>query len=285
MSSDPLAQDSIVALAADLVRIPSVSPTIAPAEAHGEQAVASFAVQWLAARGIKAWLEEAAPGRPNAVAEVVGSIALAADVGLGQPLDHVLRSCVVATRFAEHLGLSPEDRTALQPLLNSAGSDAALPASLEYLREFARHGTLEVAGYGDRRPRDPNDPSSAKNRRVEVVLEFRESPPDGKQAVASILCHREFRHLQERQGEMAAELFGNFGRTGRRRHFQSLLSGKRSQQRRAHLRKCADRHRRSGGDQHSAGICDPEIDAKYRRSRASNSVAFSSGALLEFPAT
>ncbi len=33
-------------------------------------------------------------------AEVVGSIALAADLRLGQPLDHVLRACVVATRFA-----------------------------------------------------------------------------------------------------------------------------------------------------------------------------------------
>jgi len=46
------------------------------------------------------------------LAEVVGSIALAADLGLGQPLDHVLRSCVVATRFAEHLGVSREDRDA-----------------------------------------------------------------------------------------------------------------------------------------------------------------------------
>jgi len=72
MTFDPLTRESIVALAGDLVRIPSVSPTIAPEEAHGEQAVASFAVEWLAARGINAWLEEAAPGRPNAVAEVVG---------------------------------------------------------------------------------------------------------------------------------------------------------------------------------------------------------------------
>jgi len=72
MSLDPLAQESIVALAADLVRIPSVSPAIAPDEGQGEQAVASFACEWLAAHGIRAWLEEAAPGRPNAVAEVVG---------------------------------------------------------------------------------------------------------------------------------------------------------------------------------------------------------------------
>ncbi|HKQ56846.1 MAG TPA: M20/M25/M40 family metallo-hydrolase [Candidatus Eisenbacteria bacterium] len=72
MHSDPLAPESIAALAGDLIRIPSVNPAIAPDEAHGEQAVASFACEWLAARGIKAWLEEAAPGRPNAVAEVIG---------------------------------------------------------------------------------------------------------------------------------------------------------------------------------------------------------------------
>ena len=46
------------------------------------------------------------------LAEVVAAIALAADLGLGQPLEHVLRSCVIATRFAEHLGLSQEDRDA-----------------------------------------------------------------------------------------------------------------------------------------------------------------------------
>lgn len=70
--SDPLAEASIVALAGDLIRIPSVNPAIAPDEAHGEQAVASFACEWLSDHGVKAWLEEAAPGRPNAVAEVIG---------------------------------------------------------------------------------------------------------------------------------------------------------------------------------------------------------------------
>ena len=72
MPWDPLSPDSIVALAADLIRIPSVNPSIAPDEANGERAVASFACEWLAAHGIRAWLEETVPGRPNAVAEVVG---------------------------------------------------------------------------------------------------------------------------------------------------------------------------------------------------------------------
>ena len=61
---------SVQSLIADLVRIPSVNPQIAPAEAHGEAAIAKFACDWLNAHGVRAWQEEAAPGRPNAVAEL-----------------------------------------------------------------------------------------------------------------------------------------------------------------------------------------------------------------------
>ena len=53
-----------------LVRVPSVNPTIAPGEGTGEAAVAAVARDWLVNRGVKAWLEEAAPGRPNCVAEI-----------------------------------------------------------------------------------------------------------------------------------------------------------------------------------------------------------------------
>jgi acetylornithine deacetylase len=53
-----------------LVRVPSVNPTIAPDEGTGEQAVATAARDWLQRHGVNAWLEEAAPGRPNCVAEI-----------------------------------------------------------------------------------------------------------------------------------------------------------------------------------------------------------------------
>jgi acetylornithine deacetylase len=56
--------------ASTLIRVPSVNPALAPNEAHGEAAVASAAVDWLTAHGVNAWLEDAAPGRPNAVADV-----------------------------------------------------------------------------------------------------------------------------------------------------------------------------------------------------------------------
>jgi acetylornithine deacetylase len=56
--------------ASSLIRVPSVNPAIAPSEAHGEAAVAAVARDWLTAHGVNAWLEEAAPGRSNAVAEI-----------------------------------------------------------------------------------------------------------------------------------------------------------------------------------------------------------------------
>jgi hypothetical protein len=46
------------------------------------------------------------------LAEIVAAIALAAHLGMGQPLDHVLRSCLIATRFADRLGISADDRSA-----------------------------------------------------------------------------------------------------------------------------------------------------------------------------
>lgn len=70
MQPDVLSVAVVLDLLQELIRIPSVNPTLVPDEGRGEAAVAAFARDWLAQHGIRAWLEEAAPGRPNAVAEV-----------------------------------------------------------------------------------------------------------------------------------------------------------------------------------------------------------------------
>lgn len=80
------------------------------------------------------------------------------------------------------LGFTPESRVGLQALLSDEGNFPSVPGGLEYLRDLAKRGCLEVAGYGDRHPRDKSDPDSPKNRRVEIVLEFRE--PAGLQTSA-----------------------------------------------------------------------------------------------------
>jgi acetylornithine deacetylase len=54
-------------LLAELVRIPSISPSLDPVEGTGETAIAEYAVDWLKEHGIEAWIDDVAPGRPNAV--------------------------------------------------------------------------------------------------------------------------------------------------------------------------------------------------------------------------
>jgi acetylornithine deacetylase len=63
-----MTRERVLEVLQELIRIPSVNPTLAPEENHGEAAIAGFARDWLAAHGLEAWLEEPAPGRPNAVA-------------------------------------------------------------------------------------------------------------------------------------------------------------------------------------------------------------------------
>jgi HD-GYP domain-containing protein (c-di-GMP phosphodiesterase class II) len=44
------------------------------------------------------------------LAEVLAMLSLASDLGLGQPLEYLLRSCLLATRLGERLGLAEEDQ-------------------------------------------------------------------------------------------------------------------------------------------------------------------------------
>jgi acetylornithine deacetylase/succinyl-diaminopimelate desuccinylase-like protein len=59
----------VVELLQTLIRIPSVNPEGSPGCPHtGEQAMADFVAQWMAARGAHTWQEEVLPGRPNVFA-------------------------------------------------------------------------------------------------------------------------------------------------------------------------------------------------------------------------
>src|SRR6476661_5722852 len=44
------------------------------------------------------------------LAELVGALSLGIDLGFGQPMEHVLRQCLIALRLAEGLGLDEEQR-------------------------------------------------------------------------------------------------------------------------------------------------------------------------------
>jgi HD-GYP domain-containing protein (c-di-GMP phosphodiesterase class II) len=47
------------------------------------------------------------------LADLVAAFSLATDLGLGQPMEHVLRSWVIAVRLGDRMGLQPADRGAL----------------------------------------------------------------------------------------------------------------------------------------------------------------------------
>ena len=47
------------------------------------------------------------------LAELVATLSLATDLGLGQPMEHILRSCLISMRLGERLGLDEDERAAL----------------------------------------------------------------------------------------------------------------------------------------------------------------------------
>jgi hypothetical protein len=47
------------------------------------------------------------------LAELVASLSLGIDLGFGQPMEHVLRQCLIALRLAESVGLDDEARAAV----------------------------------------------------------------------------------------------------------------------------------------------------------------------------
>ena len=47
------------------------------------------------------------------LAELVAALSLGVDLGFGQPMEHVLRQCLIALRLAEHAGLAEPDRAAV----------------------------------------------------------------------------------------------------------------------------------------------------------------------------
>src|SRR5947199_7496179 len=44
------------------------------------------------------------------LAELVAALSLGIDLGFGQPMEHVLRQCLIALRLAERLGVTEQER-------------------------------------------------------------------------------------------------------------------------------------------------------------------------------
>jgi hypothetical protein len=53
------------------------------------------------------------PDRPVRLAEIVAALSLGIDLGFSQPMEHVLRQCLIALRVADQVGLDDEARAAV----------------------------------------------------------------------------------------------------------------------------------------------------------------------------
>src|SRR5438094_10587098 len=60
------------------------------------------------------------------LAELVAALSLGVDLGFGQPMEHVLRECMIALRLADRLGLDEAERSTVYytALLVNVGCDA-----------------------------------------------------------------------------------------------------------------------------------------------------------------
>jgi hypothetical protein len=59
------------------------------------------------------------------LAELVGALSLGIDLGFGQPMEHVLRQCLIALRLGEGLGLEEEERAVVYAKIDASTRAAA----------------------------------------------------------------------------------------------------------------------------------------------------------------
>src|SRR5437763_6090350 len=96
------------------------------------------------------------------MAELLAVLSLAADLGMGQPMEHVLRQCLICLRLARHLGLAEADQevvyyTALVAWVGChvdayeqaewLGDDTVLKTDFRHVDFTGRTGRLFVPGH------------------------------------------------------------------------------------------------------------------------------------------
>jgi acetylornithine deacetylase len=128
-----------------LISVPSVNPSIAPDEAHGEAEIARTACSWLAERGVRAWTEEAALGRPNVVAEV-GATGASPALAFCAHLDTVGTSGMTIPPFAPRC---ENGRVYGRGSYDMKGSAAAIMCALAALQRRELRGRVMAALVAD----------------------------------------------------------------------------------------------------------------------------------------
>ncbi|HEX8990281.1 MAG TPA: hypothetical protein VF784_01260, partial [Anaerolineales bacterium] len=131
---------------------------------------------------------------PLRLAELVATLSLASDLGMGQPLEHALRTCLLSVRMAALLGLGEEELREVYyvALLRSAGCTAdSHAAAVRFGDEIATRARLATVDSGDMPTMvrfmlfhvgEGNPP--VKRARM-VAAGFRGGPEEGRRSIAA----------------------------------------------------------------------------------------------------
>ena len=181
MGREPVSRSEVLEILEQLIRTPSVNPSLVPDEAHGEQAIAKVAQGWLTRNGVKSWLEEAAPGRPNAVAEV--------GTGKGLTLVFCAHLDTVGTAGMTIPPFEPRldgNRVYGRGSYDMKGSAAAVMAAAAALGREDFHGRVLVALVADEEYASIGAQDFVKRHRADACVLT--EPSEGR----LILCHKGF---------------------------------------------------------------------------------------------
>lgn len=74
------------------------------------------------------------------LAELIAALSLGIDLGFGQPMEHVLRQCLIALRLAERVGLDEPTRAAVYytALLINVGCHSDAHEQAKWFGEISR---------------------------------------------------------------------------------------------------------------------------------------------------
>ena len=100
------------------------------------------------------------------LAELVAALSLGVDLGFGQPMEHVLRQCMIALRLAERVGLDEEERSVVYytALLVNVGLPFRRARAGQVVRRRHRAQVRKVRQPAEFHERDVGDTSPRRER-------------------------------------------------------------------------------------------------------------------------
>ena len=148
------------------------------------------------------WMTEIS--RPLRLAEAVGALSLATDLAMGQPLEHGVRTAVLAVRVAQAMGLPEDDQITVfyTGLLHFAGCTA--------------ESEIDARFFGDELSARPQMMAVAFGNRLDLVTTATRvaHPERARLARAAAMARSAFGGISEFRKWAAAASVGAVGRQG-----------------------------------------------------------------------